>query len=368
MLASAIRKLIDSGREWLDRHRVHFLYVGDGALAPKVRETLGPGVGAPYVTLAGMRPQADTPSTLAASDILLSPHVPNPDGTPFFGSPTKLFEYMAMAKPIVASDLDQIGWVLKGWRPGRSPARRSNGYALAARSSSSRAVSTRWSRGSARRSRCPAPSATASGSEARRLVVQSFTWDRNVAAVLDRLRAAGPAPGVGCGTGGSCGQTPGDRGSEPELAAGPGFWQAAACGEVYARGTSLRERLQTQARARYTLEPYLRPFARFADGRGRDVLEIGVGMGADHLEWARSTPRSLTGIDLTSHAIEFTRRAAAAPWPDAHGLLVTNTERLPFQRRRFDLVYSWGVIHHSPDTPRRFGRSVACFARVGARG
>ena len=45
----------------------------------------------------------------AACDILASPHVPNSDGTPFFGSPTKLFEYMAMGKGIVASDLDQIG-------------------------------------------------------------------------------------------------------------------------------------------------------------------------------------------------------------------------------------------------------------------
>ena len=50
---------------------------------------------------------------MAACDILVSPHVPNPDGTPFFGSPTKLFEYMAMGKGIVASDLDQIGEVLR---------------------------------------------------------------------------------------------------------------------------------------------------------------------------------------------------------------------------------------------------------------
>src|SRR4029453_10185209 len=48
----------------------------------------------------------------AACDILASPHVPNADGTPFFGSPTKLFEYMAMGKGIVASDLEQIGEIL----------------------------------------------------------------------------------------------------------------------------------------------------------------------------------------------------------------------------------------------------------------
>jgi glycosyltransferase involved in cell wall biosynthesis len=44
--------------------------------------------------------------------VLASPHVPNPDGSPFFGSPTKLFEYMAMGKAIVASNLEQIGEVL----------------------------------------------------------------------------------------------------------------------------------------------------------------------------------------------------------------------------------------------------------------
>ena len=121
VLAEAIRRLIDEERAWLEKRGVHFLYVGDGALAPKVRSILGPGHGAPFVTLAGFRPQTEAPRILAASDILLSPHVPNPDGTPFFGSPTKLFEYMAMAKPIVASDLDQVGWVLKGWRAGEPP-------------------------------------------------------------------------------------------------------------------------------------------------------------------------------------------------------------------------------------------------------
>jgi glycosyltransferase involved in cell wall biosynthesis len=190
VLATAIRRLIDEDRPWLERRRVHFLYVGDGALGSKVRAILGDGLGAPFVTLAGIRPQAETPRTLAASDILLSPHVPNPDGTPFFGSPTKLFEYMAMGKPIVASDLDQIGWVLKGWRPGEAPppsgmpgrvtraahfVEPGNVDALVA--------------GIRAAVEMPEPERDAMGREARRLVLESFTWDRNVAAVLDRLRA-----------------------------------------------------------------------------------------------------------------------------------------------------------------------------------
>ncbi len=67
---------------------------------------------ASYVTFTGLVPQDEAPAYLAACDILASPHVPNADGSRFFGSPTKLFEYMAMGKGIVASDLEQIGEVL----------------------------------------------------------------------------------------------------------------------------------------------------------------------------------------------------------------------------------------------------------------
>jgi glycosyltransferase involved in cell wall biosynthesis len=194
VLATAIRRLIDEDRAWLERHRVHFLYVGDGPLAPRVRSILGEGLGRPFVTLAGIRPQADTPRTLAASDILLSPHVPNPDGTPFFGSPTKLFEYMAMGKPIVASDLDQIGWVLKGWRPGVAPpARGDAGKTRAAFLVDPGRVDDLVA--AIRQAiEMPEVERAALGQEARRLVLESFTWDRNVAAVLEHLRAGSADP------------------------------------------------------------------------------------------------------------------------------------------------------------------------------
>jgi SAM-dependent methyltransferase len=129
------------------------------------------------------------------------------------------------------------------------------------------------------------------------------------------------------------------------------FWDRASCGEVYAEGGSLRERYEAHARARYALEPYIPAFARFEEGRGRDVLEIGVGMGADHVEWAKAGPRSLTGVDLTPRAVEHTR-ARLALYGLSSRLEVADAERLPFADASFDLVYSWGVLHHSPDTPR----------------
>jgi ubiquinone/menaquinone biosynthesis C-methylase UbiE len=129
------------------------------------------------------------------------------------------------------------------------------------------------------------------------------------------------------------------------------FWNRQSCGEVYATGDSLTAQHDAQARARYELEPYIFEFARFEDGRGKDVLEIGVGMGADHLEWAKSSPRSLTGIDLTPRAIEHTSARIAA-YGLTSRLECADAEHLPFPDNSFDIVYSWGVLHHSPDTPR----------------
>jgi len=112
ILAQAIRHMVDSDRDWLIKNKCHFLLVGDGHNMALVRQILKDGRYAPFYTLTGLIPQNMAPVYLATSDVLFSPHVPNPDGSRFFGSPTKLFEYMAMGKAIIASDLDQIGTVL----------------------------------------------------------------------------------------------------------------------------------------------------------------------------------------------------------------------------------------------------------------
>jgi len=100
------------------RDTARLLMIGDGARMPEVRAILNGGDVDRCAVLTGLVQQEDGPAYLAACDVLVSPHVPNPDGTPFFGSPTKLFEYMAMGKGIVASNLDQIGDVLEHARSG----------------------------------------------------------------------------------------------------------------------------------------------------------------------------------------------------------------------------------------------------------
>lgn len=127
------------------------------------------------------------------------------------------------------------------------------------------------------------------------------------------------------------------------------FWDRESCGEVYAVGATPIAQMREQARERYALEPFILSFARFGDGAGRQVLEIGVGMGADHLEWAKSRPARLAGVDLTPRAVDWTRSRIEAEhyWSD---LEVADAESLPFLNESFDIVYSWGVIHHSPDT------------------
>ncbi len=110
-LANAIVRFYDVHPDRSGQSR--FILIGDGNLMPDVQNIISASPYADKVIFTGTIPQHQGPEYLAACDVLLSPHVPNPDGSAFFGSPTKLFEYMAMGKPIIASNLNQIGQVLE---------------------------------------------------------------------------------------------------------------------------------------------------------------------------------------------------------------------------------------------------------------
>jgi len=111
VLGKAIRRLLaeNAGNEIVSKLR--FLLMGDGLLRAEMMDDLKAYTGT-QVFFTGVVPHTRIPAYLDAADILVSPHVPMPDGRPFFGSPTKIFEYMAMAKGIIASNLDQLSRVL----------------------------------------------------------------------------------------------------------------------------------------------------------------------------------------------------------------------------------------------------------------
>jgi glycosyltransferase involved in cell wall biosynthesis len=156
--------------------RLRFLLVGEGPLSAEMRVALQAYAGK-RVFFTGLVQHSEVPAHLDAADILVSPHVPMPDGRPFFGSPTKLFEYMAMAKGIVASDLDQLSRVLKhrhsAWlvEPGNAPELASAIILLA--------------RDPDLRKRL--------GENARESALAGHTWQHNANRVLTRVRSRGRA-------------------------------------------------------------------------------------------------------------------------------------------------------------------------------
>ena len=109
VLEQAILRLLSSEQPI----RLRFVLVGDGILHGEMCSALAAYQRSGQVLFTGLVPRRKVVEYLDAADILVSPHVPMPDGSRFFGSPTKLFEYMAMGKGIVASRLEQIGEVLE---------------------------------------------------------------------------------------------------------------------------------------------------------------------------------------------------------------------------------------------------------------
>lgn len=128
-------------------------------------------------------------------------------------------------------------------------------------------------------------------------------------------------------------------------------WEAEPCGSRDLEQEDRRAFFAEHERLRYEFfEPYIPGFARFEEGRGKKVLEIGIGVGTDFINWARSGAE-LTGLDLTAEAIALGKERLALEGLEAT-LQQGDAESLPFDDATFDLVYSYGVLHHTPNTPK----------------
>ena len=126
------------------------------------------------------------------------------------------------------------------------------------------------------------------------------------------------------------------------------FWEHNACGEqLYLKSLDKFSFLHHE-KIRYELEPYILSFAEFDKYKGKGILEIGVGLGADHKKFAEAGA-ICTGIDLTKKAIDITNKRLTE-FDLNSNLSVGDAEKLDDPSNFYDLVYSWGVIHHSPNT------------------
>ncbi len=107
------------------------------------------------------------------------------------------------------------------------------------------------------------------------------------------------------------------------------------------------EFFQAVERRRYQECPWLRSVVEFDRYAGKRVLEIGIGMGTDHLQFARGGADPV-GIDLTPRCVQLTARHL---WLHDFRprLLVADAEELALKDGSVDFVYSMGVLHHTPD-------------------
>jgi len=144
------------------------------------------------------------------------------------------------------------------------------------------------------------------------------------------------------------------------------YWEQEACGTQKVVVGKIekfsREWYEKIEDHRYNVEPFIHSVAQFTRHHGKKLLEIGVGAGTDHLQWARAG-LDCHGVDLTDEAIETTRRRLEI-YELSSNLKRIDAESLPFEDNSFDIVYSWGVIHHS----ERPDRIIAEIHRVLKKG
>jgi ubiquinone/menaquinone biosynthesis C-methylase UbiE len=143
------------------------------------------------------------------------------------------------------------------------------------------------------------------------------------------------------------------------------FWDETPCGtRAVPESPATREAFEAIERRRYELEPFIPQFARFHEWGGRRILEVGCGIGTDLLQFARAGAR-LHAVDLSPRSVELARRQLNL-YGFEGDIQSSEAEHLPFADNQFDLVYSWGVIHHAPD-PSRIVEEIYRVLRPGGR-
>jgi SAM-dependent methyltransferase len=129
------------------------------------------------------------------------------------------------------------------------------------------------------------------------------------------------------------------------------FWEAHVNNEYYTDEERASDSYFADIEARrYRTHYHLRELLDLLDGRGRRLLEVGCGMGVDSVQLAQRG-FDVTAVDLTENGLRVARDYAARRGVEIDFRL-GNAEDLDFPDESFDVVYSFGVLHHTPDIER----------------
>ena len=126
------------------------------------------------------------------------------------------------------------------------------------------------------------------------------------------------------------------------------YWNATPCQSELSQAQERRQYFQEISQKRFQGREWHVPIvAKFDSFRGKDVLEIGCGVGTDGIEFARNGANYI-GVDLTQNSVELTRERFEVFGVPGRFEVANAEEGLPLPGASVDHVYSFGVIHHSP--------------------
>jgi glycosyltransferase involved in cell wall biosynthesis/ubiquinone/menaquinone biosynthesis C-methylase UbiE len=331
---------------------VKVLLIGDGSHKALVDDAVVQHQLSDRVKSVGRVPQGEGARLLPACDIFVSPHNSHMIDSKFFGSPTKLFEYMSVGGGIVGSDLEQLGEVL-------SPALRLTDFAKPdLRVSNERAVLCtpgdveEFVGAVCALAERPEISREL-GRNARQAVIDTYSWRQHVAHVWRfAIEHAGRQLAERELRSGVARVNTGDAYKEEVQ----NQWNNNPVGSHYAKAArpeTLEWFHEVEAYRYGQYAPWMPKVMEFDRHAGHEVLEIGGGLGTDLSQFARHGA-CVTDLDLSAGHLALAQQNFALR--GLQGRFVhQDAEELPFPDASFDLVYSNGVLHHTPNTRRVVG-------------
>lgn len=143
------------------------------------------------------------------------------------------------------------------------------------------------------------------------------------------------------------------------------YWNKRVCGAEAASSTKYSPQYFDELEDyRYNIQSEIFSFAQFTRFHGKKILEVGIGSGTDFIQWVRAGAKAY-GVDLTEEAVRHAKKRLDIYGLSAEEVRVADVENLPYADDTFDLVYSWGVIHHTPNTIKALEELIRVTRRGG---